>query len=666
MKAHIDFETKSEVDLKKQGNAVYAAHPSTDILCMGWAIENDPVEIWIPGMPFPFELAMHIAEGGDIYAHNAPFEWIIWNTIGVSKHGWEPLKIEQTFCNLAMALTQGFPGKLEKLAPAMKLEVEKDMAGNRAMLQLSKPRKICKETGAVTWWEKSEFPEKFEALYNYCKMDVEVERAAGKKLKPLSPSERNIWILDHRINQRGIAIDRESVKVAEELIESEKARLDSEMRVVTDGKVSSCAAAAQIGNYLREKGLVLDGVTKGEVSSLLALSNLPEQCRAVLELRQQAAKSSTAKLAAMGLRMSNDGRVRNTAQYHGAGTGRWAGRGIQLQNLPRPSIKQQEIDRAFELFHQMDSAAMIEILIGSPMNVISDCIRGFLWASEGKELLVSDWANIEGRILAWLAGETWKVKAFEEFDTILGYDQKGDPIRKGPDLYLLSYSTSFYVPIEKVTKDERQIGKVTELSMGYQGGVGAFQSMAKNYGVKVSDARANEIKLAWRAAHPAIVKYWYALEEAAVNAVMHPGMVYKVRSIAYRREGDFLMCRLPSGRILYYPYPQLEESRFGKTAVTYMGEDSTTKQWKRQHFYGGLAAENITQAVAADILRFAIINLEERGYPVVFHVHDEIIVEKEISTGSVKEMEQIMCELPAWAIGLPLAAEGFKSKRYRK
>ncbi len=660
MKASIDYETSSTIDLKDRGLDVYADPEHTSILCMAYAIEDEPVELWIPGMPFPIDLEIHLSEGGEIYAHNASFEWSIWNKVATVLYGWPKLPIEQTHCNMVMGLTQGLPGSLEKLAIALKLSEQKDMAGSRVMMQLSKPRKILPD-GTVIWWEKKDVPEKYQTLYEYCIKDVEVERAAGKKLKPLSPQQRKIWLLDHKINQRGIQIDLASVALAETVIEQEKCRLDAEMREITNSKVASCTAAKQIVDFLNANGAETDSVAKANVTNLLA-SDIPEICKDVLRLRQEGSKSSTAKLGAMALRASKDGRVRNTAQYHGAHTGRWAGRGIQLQNLKRPNIKFAQIEKI--IANLKEGAEFINIFYGAASDVISDCMRSFITASEGKELHANDWSNIEGRALSWLADETWKMKAFADFDKGIG-----------ADIYILSYSASFHVALERVTSDERQIGKVLELSMGFGGGVGAFQNMARNYGVIVSNERAEELKVAWRNVHPNIVRYWKQLENAAINAVNEPAKTFNAgpsdhRQIKFRVEGDFLMCRLPSGRFLYYPFPTIKQvpTPWGelKGTVSYMTEDSTTRQWVRTHAHGGVWCENITQAVSADILAESLLRLEDNEYPIVFHVHDEIISETDLNTKTLETMSQLMCVLPTWANGLPIRATGWTGKRYRK
>ena len=650
-KIHIDFETRSDIDLKKQGLDVYASSPFTDILCMAFIDSAGLMKIWKRGEPFPSSIDMD----SEFYAQNASFEFAIWNQIGVKKYGWPTLPVERLHCTLAMALTHALPGSLEKMAPALGIEKQKDMAGNRIMLQLSRPRKIL-EDGSYVWWEPEDAPEKFEALYAYCIRDVEVEAEAELKMLPLTPTEREIYLLDHRINQRGIQIDIPSVNLALDVIHEEKKRLDLEMMKITNGEIPSASSAKKITEYLQDHGVGMDGVTKGEVLEVLK-TKLPDDLRRILEIRQEGSKSSTAKLRAMLLRANKDGRVRGVHQYHGAGTGRWSGRGIQTQNLPRPNLKQKEIEGVIANLHK--GAEYIDFFYGAPTSAISDCIRSLITAAPGKDLMAVDFSSIEARVLAWLAGQESILEIF----------------RTHGKIYEAQAASIYSVPMSEVTKDQRQIGKVAILALGYQGGVGAFQSMAGNYGVVVSDERADEIKHAWRHANPKIVRYWYALEDAAKQAVLNPGRNFKAghpgREVIYRVQGSFLMCRLPSRRILYYPYPKIEivSTKFGnRESITYMSEDTTTRKFSKQQFYGGLASENITQAVSRDILAEAMLRLERKCYEVVMHVHDEIVCEVDESFGSVEDMITIVCELPTWANGLPLSVgdDSYRAKRYRK
>ncbi len=688
MELHIDFETQAEIDLTKQGLENYCHAHRFKIMCMAWCIDDEPIQIWKFGEPFPFDLQCAIADVAVFMAHNASFELMVWNMIGVKKYGWPELKTEQTFCNMVMGYNMALPGKLEKLAPALGLKEEKDLKGGRVMLQLSQPRQVieggCKACGGsgfdapgacevcggdgneVIFYTPEDSPEKFEILYKYCIQDVEVERQAGKRMIQLSKKERELWILDQRINNRGILVNIPLVTRAIEVIEYEKNRLNDELRIVSGNAISTYNALGQMKDWLKiyHDLDVGDSLGKNDVSAFLRKKDLPKSARRVLEIRQEAGKASVAKLKAMILRAGPDGRVRQAFQYYGAySTGRWAGRGLQLQNMTKASeISETDIDNIMKILGSKKSLKHIvdeiDMLYGNCMSVISQCMRSFLIAAPGKKFINGDWSSIEARILAWLAGDQKTLNVFAGHGKIYEFEAAG----------------IYKVPIENVTKPQRQIGKVAVLALGYQGGVGAFQMMAKTYGVKVPDKQAEEIKVAWREAHPAIVSYWSEVEGAAINAVRTPGQVFPAgpqgRQVKFRVVGSFLWCQLPSGRALSYPYPKIEdvETPWGalKEAVTYMSEDAYTKKWSRQKTYGGHFVENITQGLARDVLAEAIPRIENKGYEINLHVHDEMNAEVDEDFGSVEEFEKLMCELPTWAAGLPLAAEAWSGSRYRK
>ncbi len=355
MKLHIDFETRSTVDLKETGVDIYARHPDTTPWCMGWAFDDDEPDIWTLDAPRPFDPFEHVNSGGLVYAHNASFELAIWNRILVPRFGWPELKVSQTRCTMAMAYAMALPGSLEKSAAAVGIQQQKDLKGHRLMMQMSKPRDLI--NGKIIWWDD---PEKLIELYNYCKQDVRVERELEKRLFELPESEQKLWQIDYEINNRGIYVDSSAIKAAIAGVQSEADRLNKEIRNVTGNFVGFTTEVARIKAYLQTRGLVIKGVAKSDVIDALALDTLPTDCRSVLLLRQEAGKTSTAKLNRMISAASLDGRVKNTMQYHGASTGRWAGRRIQPHNLPRPKIKQNEIEEILDVLPALPIDKSIE------------------------------------------------------------------------------------------------------------------------------------------------------------------------------------------------------------------------------------------------------------------------------------------------------------------
>jgi DNA polymerase bacteriophage-type len=644
-----DFETRSAVDLKTAGLHNYATDKTTGIHCFSWGADPCEIQTWAEGDPFPQALGDHLENGGILTAWNVMFEYQLWNECAVRRYGWPKLRLEQVECSMARAYAMSLPGALEKAALALGLEQQKDMAGARVMMQLAQPK------ADGTFWTRAQAPEKFERLYEYNRQDVRTELAACDRMMALSPQEQALWHLDAKINQRGIHVDLPSIEAAMRLVEIEKARLDAAMLRTTGGVVGKCTEVQLLVKWIRSQGVEVKGLAKSDVLDALS-GELPAVVARALELRREAAKSSTAKLVAMKNRASSDGRVRGTLQYHGANTGRWAGRGIQVHNFPRGNLKPEAVADAIE---HMRDPAYIDIMHGAPLDVVASSLRGFICAPEGHELVAVDFSAIEARVLAWLAGEEGVLEIFRTHGLIYEHAAAG----------------IYNVPMAEVTKAQRQIGKVAVLALGYGGGIGAFQSMARNYNVKVADSEADAIKVAWREAHPSIVRYWRELENAAINAVQF-GDVCKAgpvgRQVAFKMDGSFLWCRLPSGRVLCYPYPSVKdvEVPWGgtKPALYYWCVNGTTNKWEETSTYGGSLAENVTQAVARDLLAEALLRLDHSGYPVTMHVHDEAVVEIAAKRDDVtlEHIESLMTEVPKWADGLPIAAEGWRGTRYRK
>lgn len=666
---HIDFETYSACELKDAGLDNYASDPTTGVHCMAWCFDDEPVQVWAAGQIIP-PVVDHVRNGGEVVAHNAAFELAIWNKVCVPKFGWPLLSPKQMRCTMAQAYAMSLPGALEKAAAALGIPQQKDMAGARVMMQLAKPRMFVTKHPSQpdvvpVFWTPEDAPEKFQRLYDYCRQDVEVERAMDARLMRLSDAEQEAWVLDQIINQRGIRVDLPAIENAIRMVADEKARLDAEMLRVTGGVVGKCTEVQLLIKWIRTQGVEITGLAKADVIDALKVEDMPPAVRKALQLRQEAAKSSTAKLLAMRNRASRDARVRGCFQYHGASTGRWAHRGIQPGNLPRPRKLTKDDDENVRLVYQINDLIarnehrLLDMLYGPTMDALADSVRGMIIANPGHDLVAMDFSAIEARVLAWLAGE----------EKVL------DIFRTHGKIYEHAASGIYRVDMADVTKAQRQIGKVAVLALGYGGGVGAFQSMARVYGVKVGDEQADEIKRAWRESHPRIVYYWRDLEGAAINAV-ELGCVCKAgapgRQVAFKKNGSFLWCRLPSGRVLCYPYPVIKgiETPWGeqKAALHFMSVNGVTNKWEETKTYGGSLSENITQAVARDLLAEAMLRLEHNGYPVVMHVHDEAVVEIPSAYGEdhTHRIEEIMAEVPAWAAGLPVAAEGWRATRYRK
>lgn len=678
---HIDLETRSTLDLRKTGAYPYAKHPTTDIWCACYAFDDGPVETWTPdderllaaGVNTIEDIAEHVERGGIIYAHNAAFERTLWQHLLGPRYGWPIPKVEQWRCTMVQCYAMALPGSLANAAEAVNLGIEKDDAGHRLMMQMCRPRSYrCPAPKGddlipvPVWWD---VPEKIERLIAYCKNDVEVERALHKRLRPLMPSELALWHLDQTINDRGVYVDVLLCDAAKSVVSATTGKLDAEMRALTEGFVSRCSNRNQLVEWVRAQGVDATSIAKDQIEELLADPDLVPHVQHALTLRLESAKSSVAKIDTLLRGMCPDGRVRGLLQFHAASTGRWAGRRFQPQNLKRPEMETaEEVDEAIALLLAEPDAELIEIVYGQPLSLVGDTVRGMIAAPSGKKIVSVDYAGIEARVLPWLADEKWKLEAFRDFDRGIG-----------DDMYCITAGRILHKEPSEIDKKERLVyGKVPELALGYQGGVGAFLTMGVNYGVKLEKTRVEAIRDMWRDANPAIKTLWYDLEACAMNAVKEPGSTWRISDkLAFRKAGSFLFMKLPSGRMLVYCYPELREKempwvddRTGKPvvkmALSYMGVNSYTRKWQRCWAYGGLLAENATQAAARDFLADAMPRVEAAGYPIIMTVHDEIVAEVDADFGSWEEMAGIMTTLPAWGSDCPIAADGWQGARYRK
>lgn len=731
-RVHLDFETGSACDLIKSGIHRYAEDLSTRIWLFSYWFEVDgtpgPMQRWKPGDPDPIELLQHIADGGIFVVHNAMFERWVWNLVLRIRYNlthWPILSPYQQDCTMSRAATIAHPQQLEKLGSVLGLTQQKDTEGAALMKKMAKPRKWNPD-GTYEWWDT---PENIERLGGYCDQDIRTESEADTFLPPLTDSERRVWIFDQIINDRGVHVDMPAVLRCVDLVDYAKKMADSEMRKLTGRTVPKCSNDGKLIAWVQAQGIDCTTVKKGVQDDLLFMADLNDKpiVREVIELRRASKKTSTAKYAAMLKCVSSDSRIRGLLNYHGASTGRWAGRLVQPQNFPR--LDYDEEGPLIEWLHDLladkrwttqEVYEAITIVHGpvAPLSLLSRALRSMIVAAPGKKLVGGDFSNIEGRMNAWLAGEVWKLQAFRDFDTIIGVDKKGKPLRAGPDLYNLAYAKSFNVGVDSVTKKQRQIGKVEELALGFQGSHGAVLTMGDTYGLDpytlanaimavtdpflwdetaakyhvkgtnrfdLQEKEWTAIKImvdGWRSANSNIVQMWWDLQDAAIAAVEKPGYISYVCGgrVSYYSDARFLWCTLPGGRMLCYSSPEIHSTKVErqrndgstytvyKKSVSYWGVDSETKQWREQYLYGGHQCENIVQAASRDVMVDRMFAAEAEGFPLILTVHDELVTEPDAESAyhNDKTLQAIMSVVPKHFEGLPLAAAAWEDKRYVK
>jgi len=707
----IDFETRSEVDIKKTGAERYAEDPTTEILCLAYADETQS-GVWLPGDPFPELIREAIDAGKIIEAHNAGFEKAIWAKIGVARLSWPAIPDRLWRCTLAACSRLALPRGLNEAGEALGLPIRKDTEGGKIMLQLSKPRKPTKTNPAR--WDNS--PAKFARLLSYCAQDVAAEMALSKSIPGLTPFELEIWQLDQKINSRGIRVDREAVEAALGCVKAMLKSAGESLGEITGGSVETPTQAARLVQWLTARGVPIPNLQKETVSDWLA-KDLPPVARLVLEIRASAGRSSTGKLQAMLDRVCSDGRIRGSLVYHGAATGRWAGAGIQIQNFPRGTLSPDEIEIAHSLFQTEDPEAL-DLVLGSPLEVVSSSLRSMIIPDPDKTLLVGDFSQIEARAAAWAAGESELVEAF----------------RLGEDPYKPMAAKIYNVPLESVTKNQRQLGKVAILGCQYGLGFRGFQAAVKTMAGQVVSPKFSKAAVkAYREANPKIKAIWGELNTAAIRTI-ETGQPHRVNRFEIRmgsgKLARTLQIQLPSGRVLHYWDPELiqiiapwsigyradlkiapdkieavenldidlgepekgdwftgcripasELAAVRKLAdihgleklepkyinqIQYWGVDSVKRKWAPLRTYGGSLFENVVQAIARDFLAEAMLRIEKAGFPIIGTVHDEIICERKPRAGALNEFETLLKVSPKWGAGCPLSVEVFEAKRYRK
>jgi DNA polymerase len=641
----VDIETYSSGDLTKCGVYRYTEAADFEILLFGYAYNNQPVKVidLTQGEKLPRVVWEDLFDPAITKtAFSANFERTC-----LAKHFGIPAPPEQWRCSQAHALTLGLPASLDGVAKCLKLSQQKMREGKSLIRYFSIPCKPTKANGGRTRNRPWDDWQRWQVFKEYCKQDVEVEREIRKKLEqyPMPEKELKLWYLDQKINDFGVKVDTTLVKNAIQCDEDYQKKLLMEAFHLT--RLANPNSPAQLKGWLENKhNIQVDSLSKDKVEELLAEVNDPTVKR-VLELRQEMSKTSVKKYEAMDRAVCSDGRVRGLLQYHGASTGRWAGRLVQIHNLPRSNMSDLDLARQILLSGDYET---LELLFDSVPDVLSQLIRTAIIPSPGHRFIVSDFSAIEARIVAWLADENWRLEVFNTHGKI----------------YEASAAQMFKVPVESITKGSelRQKGKIAELGLGYGGGVGALKAMGA-LSMGIEEEELQPLVTAWRQANPNIVKLWWDVERAAMTVVKDRTSVEMAHGVGFSYKSGVIFIRLPSGRSLAYVRPRIElDERFNKDGLTYEGIE--LGKWCRINTYGPKLVENIVQAIARDCLAEALLRLDVAGYKIVAHVHDEVVRDVPEGKGSLQQVNSIMSQDISWAPGLSLRAEGFESEYYKK
>lgn len=666
----VDIETYSDVDIGKAGLYKYAQSPAFAVLLFAYSIDGGPVHVvdLAQGETMPQEVYTLLFDHACIkHAYNAAFEWYCLSRYfglaefgkAVSPVGW----LSQWRCTMLHGMYLGYPAGLDACGRALELPQDKQkLATGKALIRyFCVPCAATKSNGGRTLNLPYHDPAKWELFKEYNGQDVVTEMEIEHRLSayPVPDEVQHQWETDQRINLRGVSVDMELVAAARAMDGEVRAEYVDEAAAITG--LTNPNSVAQLSSWLTEEtGQAITDLRKSTVKDLLKDVE-GDRARRMLEIRQELGKTSNKKYDTLDIATCADGRVRGLLQFYGANrTGRWAGRIVQPQNLPRTYIHGDLLPMARQLVKDGNVGAL-RWIFGSVPDTLSQLIRTALVAAPGNTLLDADFSAIEARVIAWLADEEWVLEVF----------------RTHGKIYEATASQMFNIPLERIKKGKpeysyRQKGKVATLALGYQGGVGAMRNMDTGHELdSLSDEEVMELVQLWRKANPHIVQLWYTVEAAAMEAVKNGrrSILQGGRlEIGRTTDGnlDFMTIRLPNGRTLYYPRPCIANNRFGRPSICYMGQNQTTKKWERIETYGGKLVENITQATARDCLAEAIERLEANGYPVVFHIHDEIVVDAPPGRQDLEDMERLMATVPSWAAGLPLNADGWSNEFFKK
>lgn len=686
MMLFLDTETFCEVPIN---NGTFAYVEQVETMIISYALEDGPVQAWdlTSVALMPVDLKRALADDTiEVVMHNSMFDRnVLRQSPGID------IPLYRIHDTMARARAHSLPGGLGKLCEVLGVSSDesKDKIGKSLIQLFCKPRPKNSELRRAT---KDTHPKEWAQFIEYAKLDISAMRVIYKKLPRwnFQGFEREFWGVDAIINQRGVGVDMPFIDAAINATEKTKEKLSAQTAEATNNAVQKTTQRDRLLEYIETiYGIKYDDLTASMVDKAINDEDTPPPLKHLLILRAEASTTSTAKYKKFKLATSSDNRLRGMFEFCGAArTGRFSGRVVQLQNLPRPTMPPEDIELGIEAI----KAGVADLIFPSVMSLASNGIRGVLVPSKGKKFVVADLSNIEGRVCAWLAGENWKLKAFQDYDADIG-----------PDLYKLAYARAFRIKSEEVDKYQRQIGKVMELMLQYAGGVGAFVTGANAYGIDLEDLAerawdsipkgilseaqnmwewagkekrrlglsekvfvvCDSLKRMWRAAHPAIVRLWADVEAGVQSATTEDKAAFhvmKLGKLQYHRNGAWIRIVMPSGRSLCYP-----SMRFDDKGLSYSGVNPYSRQWGRISTYSGKLVENITQATARDVLVYGIMNAEKAGYSVVLHAHDELICEVPDSKDFTAErLSEIMTTGMDWTAGMPLAAAGFECKRYRK
>lgn len=654
-RATIDFETRSSSpDLKKVGAYRYARHWDTKVLCMAYELPGCEPKLWHPGLPLPQDLFFWIEQGGMVEAHNAEFEWCIWNYVQV-RFGWPHLPWKQLICSAAMAAVMALPRGLDGLCDVLNTEVKKDKEGKKIMLRVARLKKPT--TKAPDSWDED--PIKLQRLYGYCVDDVLAEKGASSRLLDMTPLEHKMWRHTAMINERGIFCDLVTCAKASEFARRFERELLGELRIVTRGEVRTAKQHAKLLAFLRGEGVVIDNIQKPTVEAALQTPNLTYAAKRALEIRSILNRSSVSKFNAMIAMSCEDKRIRGTLMHHGASTGRDTGKGIQPQNYIYDKTGKTDVPKIIAALQGLDYEDF-RAVYPNVFETLAYSLRGMLIAAPGKKFVASDFAAIETRVLFWLA----------KHDGGLQFFYRGEDIYIAMAKAIYKLNDEAWAALDKNTqKAYRQLGKQAILGLGYGMGPDKFVQTCKGYGIIITVEFAKEVVKLYRTLHWPIKAMWDDVNRAAIGAVKYPTKVFTAARCKFFMKGRFLVTQLPSGRRLYYCDPMVNERETAwgtQDRLGYFAPASQSKRWQFEETYGGKLTENLTQAVSADLMREAALREEIKGFPIVMRVHDELIAEVDADDDCLEEFEKIMSELPAWANGCPVATEGWEGPRYRK